>query len=57
LGNGGIAVCDIALNSGISAGSVEKIIHKHLTVQEGVCAVHPKYVNIQPEGANCCCVH
>lgn len=52
LRNWGIAVCDIALNSGISAGSVETITHEHLTLQEGVCAD----VNIQPEGANCCCI-
>jgi hypothetical protein len=57
LGDWGIAVCDIASNSGIIAGSVETIIHEHLTVQEGVCAVHPEDVSIHLEGANFCCVH
>jgi hypothetical protein len=47
---------NIASNSGVSAGSVETIIHEHLLFKEVCAQWGPKDVNVRPEGSACCCV-
>jgi hypothetical protein len=53
LGNWWITVHDIASNSGVLEALRQL---PTLIVQESVCPVCPKNVNIWPEGTACCCV-